>query len=143
MRSLVIRKENGRLVTPGADILAGIERMVAARGNGEYRLLVERVKEPRSLDQNRLLWLWLACISSETGNTPQELHDIYCTLFLRKTAYFAGSTVVTVSGTSGLTKAEFSAFLDKIQAHAAAELGIILPTPGDEVFAEFANEYRR
>ena len=96
---------------------------------------------PRTVDQNRLMWLWLTCISQETGNTPQELHDIYCAMFLKETAHFCDKTVEIVKGTSGLTTAEFGAFLDRVQAHAAAELGIELPSPGTEFFADFASYY--
>lgn len=141
MPTVTIHKENGKLQTSGADILRGIESALAHRGNGDYRLLLEKVTKRRTVNQNRLSWMWFNCIGQETGNTAQDIHDIYCALFLRKSAYFAGASVETVKGTSGLTTAEFTAFLDRVKAHAAAELGIILPTPEDEGFDDFASIY--
>lgn len=143
MRSLTIIKKDGRLTTSEADILQGIRGMIATRGNGEYRLALEKVTKRRTVDQNRLLWLWLTCIGEETGNTPQELHDIYCAKFLAKTARFREETVWLVPGTSGLTTAEFGAFLDRIQAHAQTELGITLPNPSDLAWDAFSDYYSR
>ena len=143
MRTLTILKQDGKLATSEVDILQGIRDMLAPRGNGEYRLLLDKVKRRRTVDQNRLMWLWLSCISEETGNTPQELHDIYCSKFLARTADFRGETIWVVSGTSGLTTSEFSAFLDRIQAHAASELGITLPNPDDATFGAFETYYSR
>lgn len=143
MRSLTIIKRDGKLATSEADILRGIQAMIGPRGNGEYRLLLEKATKRRTVDQNRLLWLWLTCISDETGNTPQELHDIYCTMFLTKTALFCGETIPVTTGTSGLNTAEFGAFLDRIQAHAQTELGITLPSPEDATFSDFSTFYSR
>jgi len=143
MRSLTIIKKDGKLATSEADILQGIWGMIAPRGNGEYRLLLEKNTKRRTVDQNRLLWLWLTCIGEETGNTPQELHDIYCAKFLAKTAQFREETVWVVPGTSGLNTAEFGAFLDRIQAHAQTELGITLPGPDDATFSDFSTFYSR
>ena len=143
MRSLTIIKREGKLATSEADILQGVRAMIASRGNGEYRLLLDKVTKRRTVDQNRLLWLWLTCISDETGNTPQELHDIYCAMFLAKTSQFRGQSIWVVPGTSGLSTAEFAAFLDRIQAHAHTELGIELPDPSDAYYAEFEAYYSR
>lgn len=143
MRSLTILKKDGRLATSEADILQGIRQMLATRGNGEYRLTLEKETKRRTVDQNRLLWLWLTCISEETGNTAQELHDIYCAMFLAKTARFREESVWVVPGTSGLTTAEFGAFLDRIQAHAQTELGIELPTPSDQAWSAFVDQFSK
>lgn len=141
MRILTIMKVNGQIATSDADILQGIHALLRPRGNGEYRLSLEKNVKQRTVDQNRLLWLWLTCISQETGNTPQELHDVYCAKFLRKTVHYCDRDVTVVSGTSGLNTAQFTEFLDRIQAHAAAELGIELPNPADQIWEAFAAYY--
>lgn len=112
--------------------------------NGNYVLTVERVQRPRSNPQNRLMWVWFTCIaqawSEATGRafTTEQVHDAYCQMLLPVTmpngATIAGST-------SKLSAEEFTDFLNKVQADAAAEYGIQLPNPEDAMYYQFAKDF--
>jgi len=109
--------------------------------NGQYTVTITRAKEPRSLDQNSLMWLWFTCIEQETGTPRQDVHDYYCVRFLRRNINWNGFDRTVVEGTSKLTKERMTWFLDQIQADAKTEFGINLPLPEDQFFEEFYNTY--
>lgn len=109
--------------------------------NGSYVLTVKRKAEKRSVDQNALMWAWFTCIETETGTPRQDVHDYYCRKFLRKTIRWNGRNEVIVEGTSKQTKQQMSMFLDNVQADAASEFGITLPTPEDEAWEAFFESY--
>jgi hypothetical protein len=110
--------------------------------NGRYIITIAKEKEPRSLDQNALMWLWFACIESETGTPRQDVHDYYCKRFLRRTIMWNGTPEVIVEGTRKLNKDSMSVFLKEVQADAATEFGIRLPDPEDRFFEDFYNTYK-
>ncbi len=110
--------------------------------NGRYRVKIERFTEPRTLSQNALMWLWFTCIEQETGTDKNVVHKHYCRKFLSEIAYFQGIEEVVVRGTSELNTIQMTDFLNKVQADAAAELGITLPLPADRYYNEFINEYK-
>lgn len=110
--------------------------------NGRYIITIAREKEPRSLDQNALMWLWFTCIESETGTPRQDVHDYYCMRFLRREIVWNGSQRTIIEGTSKLTKDRMTTFLNEVQADAATEFGISLPNPDDRFFEEFYNTYK-
>lgn len=133
----------------GGEIVGGIDRVASAlRGrvcslrNGDYDVVVRRHERRRSLNQNRLMWLWFACIEAETGTPAQDVHDYYCAKFLTRRVFVGNVEREAVGGTSGLTERVFSAFLESVQADAATEFGIALPSPDDEAWEFFENEYK-
>lgn len=105
--------------------------------NGSYVLTVKRKAEKRTIDQNALMWAWFTCIETETGTPRQDVHDYYCRKFLRKTIMWNGRTEVVAEGTSRQTKDRMTVFLNQVQADAASEFGITLPTPEDEAWEAF------
>lgn len=105
--------------------------------NGSYVLTVKRKAEKRTVDQNALMWAWFTCIETETGTPRQDVHDYYCRKFLRKTIMWNGRTEVVAEGTSRQTKDRMTVFLNQVQADAASEFGITLPTPEDETWEAF------
>ena len=117
----ILEKVNGEV-----HISKSFDFMCSQLRNGRYRVKIERFTEPRTMSQNALMWLWFTCIEQETGTDKQDVHDYYCNRFLRRTSY-------TVQMTD---------FLNKVQADAAAELGITLPLPADRYYNEFINEYK-
>jgi len=110
--------------------------------NGTYTVTITRAREPRSIDQNSLMWLWFTCIEQETGTMRQDVHDYYCKRFLTKDIEWNGSTEIVVRGTSRLSKEEMKWFLDNVQADALTEFGITLPLPEDRYFEEFYQTYK-
>ena len=110
--------------------------------NGLYTVTIAKAKEPRSLDQNALMWLWFTCMESEIGTPRQDFHDYYCMRFLRKTITLNGMDRNVVEGTSKLSKERMTWFLNQVQADALTEFGINLPLPEDRYFEEFYQTYK-
>ena len=110
--------------------------------NGRYTVTIAKEKQPRSLDQNSLMWLWFTCVSDETGTPVQDVHDYYCAKFLRKQITWNGITRTIVEGTSKLSKERMTEFLNLVQADAATEFGITLPNPEDRYFEDFLQHYK-
>ena len=110
--------------------------------NGRYTVTIAKEKQPRSLDQNSLMWLWFTCVSDETGTPVQDVHDYYCAKFLRKQISWNGITRTIVEGTSKLSKERMTEFLNHVQADAATEFGITLPNPEDRYFEDFLQHYK-
>ncbi len=110
--------------------------------NGQYTVTISKAREPRSIDQNNLMWLWFTCIEAETGVSKQDVHDHYCRMFNRKIITWNGRQEVIAQGTSKLSKEEMKTFLEKVQADAQTEFGIRLPDPEDMYFEEFYQTYK-
>lgn len=137
VKSLILTK-NGEQVSFDREPAAIFQSL----RNGRYVVTIVREKEPRSIDQNNLMWLWFTCIEAETGTTRQDVHDYYCAKFLRKTIDWNGTSRTVVEGTSRLTKDRMTNFLDNVQADAQTEFGITLPQPEDMYFEEFYQTYK-
>lgn len=110
--------------------------------NGTYTISIKRKVEPRTLNQNALMWLWFACIEKETGTDKMDVHDYYCRKFLIRQICVNGNPVNVVGSTSKLNTIQMKNFMDKIQGDAASEFGINLPLPADKYYQDFINEYR-
>ena len=119
-----------------------LEYLCSKLTNGTYDLTITRKKEPRTVSQNALMWMWFECISQETGTPKQDVHDYYCTLFLARQVVVGGKQFIVKGSSSNLTTAQMTKFLNLIQADAATELGIQLPLPADRFYNEFVREYR-
>lgn len=109
--------------------------------NGEYIVTIRRNTERRTISQNALMWVWFACIEDETGTHPVDIHDFYCKKFLSRRVMYDTREETVYCGTSRLSKEEFTKFLNDVQADAASELGIKLPTPEDRAFELFFEQY--
>jgi hypothetical protein len=88
------------------------------------------------------MWAWLTCIESETGTPKEDVYLYYCKKFLRRTVTVGGKSEAVYETSSMLNTEEMTAFLNSIQADAAAELGISLPSPEERYFNQFWEEYR-
>lgn len=118
-----------------------LEMLLGLLSNGEYTLEIKKKTKKRTTDQNALMWMWFACIEDETGTDKTDVHDYYCKKFLSRTIYINGREDIVVRGTSKLNTAEMTIFLNKVQADAATEFGIRLPSPDDVYFNAFTNRY--
>ena len=119
-----------------------LEYLCSKLTNGTYDLTISRKKEPRTVAQNALMWMWFECISQETGTPKQDVHDYYCSLFLAKPISIGNKQVMVKGSSSSLRTADMTKFLNLIQADAQTELGITLPLPADRFYSEFIKEYR-
>lgn len=135
--STLLVKEGGAV-----KMLRSLDSITALLPNGRYVLTVKKEQKSRSLNQNRLMWMWFACIAEATGSTLQDVHDAYCYMFLSRPVTVGRRSGMVPGGTSSLKSAEMKEFLDKVQADAASELGITLPNPDDLYYQEFYEQYK-
>lgn len=102
---------------------------------GVWDIEITKHKKSRSNSQNRLLWMWLNIISKETGNDPDDLHEIFKMKFLgTETKQIMGSEIERPKSTTKLSTLEFTNYLDKIET-LATSIGIVLPHP-EIIYAE-------
>lgn len=125
------------------------------------------IQKKRTVDQNSLYWLWLACIERETGNAKDIMHLLYranflcvpdekiikiiipglwekCKIRINCFDYFKGlEDIISIisKSTTGLDKAEMAAYLDRIKDHANQTFDIRLMTLEEKGFDDFYNEY--
>ena len=123
--------------------LASIKYINDISISDKYEVIVRKRTIKRTVLQNSLMWSWFECLAHETGTDRNDFYDFYRELFLSRTVTINGKETAVSSGTSKLDTKQFTEFLNKIQADAASEFGIKLPTPEDMYWEEFANEYKK
>jgi len=138
MKTITITKESGKV-----QMDADLDSILSTMRNGVYTMTIKRRVTKRTLAQNDLMWLWFTCIEVETGTPKEDVHDVYCYKFLRKFVGMGDTSCPAVGETKHLSTEEMSLFLQKVQADAASELGIMLPNPEDRRFEAFLNQYNR
>jgi len=95
----------------------------------------------RSIKQNRLLHIWLKCISDETGNDIETLKDYFKRKYLPVDVKKTFDVQVEIlTHTSYLDTKQMTDFLDKINFQMANE-GIFLPNPSDLSWNDFYVKY--
>jgi len=95
----------------------------------EGKELVATFKKPesqRSTDQNRYYWKLMQLISKETGNTQNDLHEMFKAKFLSRENMLLGETVKYYASTAKLTINQMYEYCEQIRAF-MGENGIILP----------------
>lgn len=108
-----------------------------------FDISIKLHREKRTIDQNRLLFLWIGCVSHETGYFKDEVHEIFKKKFLgTETFEIWGEKVERIKSTTSLDTKQFSQYLERIQQFAATEMGIILPDPKDQYFDQFYQQYK-
>lgn len=126
-----------------SDKAAAIEYIGGLDLSKVYEASVVKKTEKRTLSQNRLYFLWLNCISAETGNEVDDLHEYLKRKFLgRNFRIIYGEGIETSLSTTELNTEQFKAYLDRVQEWANVEQGIELPNPEDLHFAQFAEKYQ-
>jgi len=109
----------------------------------DKRVTVVITKEKRTLDQNRLYWLWLTCIAENTGNDKDNLHEFFILKYLQPELIQVFEKLIYKRlSTTLLDTRRFTEYLNKIQLFANTELAIELPNPEDLKFAEFYEYYK-
>lgn len=129
------------------------------QANFEGKPLVVEVRpesKDRSKDQNRLYWKWLHEIHKKTGNDEDQLHfefkkkfligilkrddDEYAAMCLAISALKQSESeqfeaiangVIRETSTTRMNTAQFTTYLNLIEAFALSEFGMVLPVPDD------------
>ena len=121
-------------------VLAYLDKIVEGKA---YDVTIVRHKERRTVDQNRLLWLWINCISDETGQDKNDLHEYFKQKYLGfDTRTMFGVQVYKSVSTSSLDTKQFTQYLEHIRSFASTELGIELPNPEDQYWDQFEEYYK-
>lgn len=134
MKQVTIRKEDGQV-----RVDTNLDYLFSTLKNGVYTLTIKRASEKRTIAQNDLMWMWLACIENETGTAKEDVYNHYCKKFLSKPDPMGEGFINDTS--SRLNTKQMTDFMKKIQADAASEFGITLPVPEDRYFEDFYLQY--
>lgn len=137
MRQVIITKQSGQV-----EGMADINGLLSLLPNGVYDVVIKRHREQRTLSQNDLMWMWFKCIEDVTGTPKQDIYLHYCKKFLLRRVSIGDKTETVYDTSSRLNTQQMTEFLNNIQADAATELGIILPTPQDRYFETFVQTYK-
>ena len=92
----------------------------------------EEQKKNRTVPQNKLYRLWLTCISQETGNEVDDLHDYFKEKYTEPTSVVVFGIQHKRYTTTNLNTIQFTNYLEKIRIEADRDLSIRLPLPEDE-----------
>ena len=135
-RPVILTKKDGR-----GTLDQELPYIFSTLANGTYTITIKRASEKRSISQNDLMWMWMQCISSETGTPKDDIYMYYCKKFLMKTVTIGNRMERIYTTSSKLNTVEMTNFLNQIQADALTELGITLPLPTDRIFECFYQQY--
>lgn len=137
MKSVLMEKRDGKV-----SLDTDLDFLFSTLRNGRYIISVKRASERRTIAQNDLMWSWFSCIEEETGTAKNDVYMYYCKKFLCKVVSVGERMEKIYQTSSMLNTVQMADFLKKIQADAAAELGITLPIPEDRYFEDFYNKYK-
>jgi len=122
-----------------AKVIAYIEKLTEGK---KYSVSISQKRDVRTLPQNKLYWLWIACIADETGSDSQTMHKTFKEHFLGFTEkVILGIMTKELKSTTKLNTLQFTKYMDNIQV-LAADYGIVLPSPEDLYFADFYERYK-
>jgi hypothetical protein len=122
---------------------------------------IEKQKSSRSLQQNKLYWVYIDILSKELGHSKDEMHELVKYKFLKLKRFMSvvnGKSVILaledgiyvdvstgeiydiekvepydkIGSTATLTKSEFIEFIDSLIIWAQDFLGITLPHPEEQ-----------
>ena len=136
MKLVKVEKKDGRV-----SLDTDLDYLFSTLKNGSYSLILKRVSEKITINQNDLMWMWLKCIENSTGTDKNDIYMYYCKKFLCKVIRVGEKVEKVYETSSMLNTTQMTEFLNKIQADAASELGIMLPIPDDRYFEAFYQQY--
>ena len=99
----------------------------------KWTVKVEPHKKKRSLSQNALYHKWLSVISEDTGYSNDEVHELMKRKFLEPKMVEMGGESIQCWTTTSLDPKSMSEFMNKVEAFANSQLGVILPSPHDNM----------
>ena len=111
-----------------------------------YTVEIKAIEKKRSLSQNQLYWLYIACIMDETGleqskRNRDTIHDTLREEFLPVTTIiFDNKERKQLTSTTSLNTVQFKDYIDKIIIY-SADIGIVLPNPADKFYDDFVAHY--
>lgn len=115
--------------------------------NGKYFVRIEKSRGKRTLQQNNLFWLYVGCLADQCGWSKDSMKMYLCSRFCKKKYNYpnkeTGELMETeaVCSTTELNTKEFATMIENIRMFAQDKLGVILPSPEDEIFEFFEKTY--
>lgn len=105
-------------------------------------ITIQKLKSTRSLQQNRLWWLYVTIIAKEVGYSKEEMHEILKFKFLKreKVDEKTGEVFEYIGSTTKLNKTEFADMVTDLIRFAAETFNIILPLPGEQSEMNYGEE---
>jgi hypothetical protein len=119
-------------------VLAQIKRLELKK---IYTVEITERRIKRTISQNGLYWLFLTCISHETGNDKDDLHEFFKMKYIPPEHINIFGQVQERRSTTNLNTVQFKYLLDNVQVFANTELAITLPDPADLRWTEFFDYY--
>jgi len=112
--------------------------------NDTFSVEIKPYRSTRSLEQNRLYWMWLSCIQEETGQIRDDIH-VYLKQEFISFEYkpIFGKQVSVYKSTKELNTKEFTVYLDTVKKWAYDFHDIDLPEPHEKRYGEFEERYGR
>ncbi len=91
----------------------------------------------RSISHNAYYWgVVLDMISKHTGYTPQELHELFKILLLRKVIVIGGREYKTTESTAKLNSARFGKYVEQVRQFALVKFDLSIPLPNEVDFED-------
>jgi hypothetical protein len=122
---------NGKLQKNISEIIA---KELHSFNNKRVEISIDKIKSSRSIQQNRLWWLYVTIIAKETGYGKDELHAIMKYKFLKKELVneSTGEVYEYIGSTAKLSKGDFVDLIENLIRWAAETLNIVLPAPNTQ-----------
>lgn len=105
--------------------------------------IIKKHRRKRTIQQNKLYWMWLNALSDNIGTDADSLHEILKNkLLVGENRFIKGLGACYISGTTkDLDTKEFTEYLNKIQEWSNSFLNYRLPCPEDIGWDEFYESY--
>lgn len=133
---IILTKEGGKV-----RFSKDLEMVLSTLKNGKYILAIKGYREQRTINQNSLFWLWMQCLSRETGSEPMEFYRYFESKYLSRPSSIDGELIV-IDRIKYLDTRQMTELMEKVKAEVATEYGITLPLPEDLYFEQFVNAYK-
>ena len=97
----------------------------------DIELRVDKYREKRTDNQNRYYWIVCTIVAEETGHDPEEIHEIFKSMFLKTWTKLKHKRIQRIQSTTELNTNLFVDYVDKCIRFAGQELNIFVPLPGE------------
>ena len=118
---------NGSIVLDEKDKIRQ-EKWLQSLNGKRVEMIIKPFRAKRTIPQNAYYWgVVLKTISKETGYTPEELHEFFKRIYLKKEIVIGGKTYETSISTRKLKTDQFSEYIEKIKGFVFLKLDLVIP----------------
>lgn len=100
----------------------------------EIEIIVQKKRYVRSIQQNRLWWLYMDILHKELGYSKEDMHELCKFRFLKRERVIesTGEVMEYLESTTRLSRTQFAETIYSL-VQWAAEMNIILPLPNEQM----------